>query len=596
MRSDVYALGLVLYEIFTGRVAFPAKTLAEAAERGETTPSRPSSYVENLDPAIERAIERCLETDPALRPATATDVAASLPGDDPLAAALAAGETPSPELVAAAGGTGGFRPAVALAALAAIGVGIAVSAWVAERSMPYLAELDKPPEVLAHEAREVLLEHGAAEEPADSAYGFVVERYEEGSAHLLFWYRQSPRSLIGDLTLQGGNLSFRHPPSAVPGMAGVRMDADGRLLEYVRVPGTGSDPADGAGPGWQSLLSRAGLDPTHLQSVEPQTIPPVFADARAAWRAADELPPVRIEAASLQGWPVWLLVRSDRGGEATAPSAPSAAIYVTLAILLMAGIVARRNLRLERGDRAGAFRVGAFGGFVSIVGFGLLGSVRSVEPTAVFLGFCVTLFFSLAFWLTYLALEPIVRRRWPDTLASWTRLLAGRFLDPLLGRDLLLGVLAGVGLALFELTGRLITGIDSGQWMIPPDLLLGGWVALLLLAVLRQLLRSTWAAVLVTLGLTGVMFGDLSTPTGVALTLPFMAIVLGVVIRLGLLSAATALTVHHLLAHTFMTTHLTAWYADSAVAGILATLALAAWGFYAAIGARSSGARRAGPS
>jgi len=71
-----------------------------------------------------------------------------------------------------------------------------------------------------------------------------------------------------------------------------------------------------------------------------------------------------------------------------------------------------------------------------------------------------------------------------------------------------------------------------------------------------------------------------------------MAVLLGVLIRLGLLAAAAALTVHHLLAHTFMTTHLTAWYADSAVAGILATVALAAWGFYAAIGARSLAAGR----
>ena len=145
-------------EIFTGRVAFPARTLAEAAERSQTTPSSPSSHVENLDPAIERAIERCLETDPALRPASATDVAASLPGGDPLAAALAAGETPSPELVAAAGGAGGLRLPVALAVVASIGVGVALSAWIAERATPYLAELDKPPEVLAHEAREILLE------------------------------------------------------------------------------------------------------------------------------------------------------------------------------------------------------------------------------------------------------------------------------------------------------------------------------------------------------------------------------------------------------------------------------------------------------
>ena len=48
------------------------------------------------------------DPDPAKRPASALSVAAALPGSDPLAAALAAGETPSPELVAAAGETEGM--------------------------------------------------------------------------------------------------------------------------------------------------------------------------------------------------------------------------------------------------------------------------------------------------------------------------------------------------------------------------------------------------------------------------------------------------------------------------------------------------------
>ena len=56
-------------------------------------------------------IQRCIAKDPGDRPSSALAVAAALPGGDPLAAALAAGETPSPEMVAAAGGVGALRRA-----------------------------------------------------------------------------------------------------------------------------------------------------------------------------------------------------------------------------------------------------------------------------------------------------------------------------------------------------------------------------------------------------------------------------------------------------------------------------------------------------
>ena len=62
-------------------------------------------------------ILRCLAADPRQRPATALAVAAALPGGDPLAAALAAGETPSPEMVAAAGEGEGLSPRVAIPVL-----------------------------------------------------------------------------------------------------------------------------------------------------------------------------------------------------------------------------------------------------------------------------------------------------------------------------------------------------------------------------------------------------------------------------------------------------------------------------------------------
>jgi serine/threonine-protein kinase len=103
-RSDLYALGLVLYELFTGKRAFTG------TDR-DTQPSSPSRHLGGLDPAVERVILRCMERDPKDRPASALAVAAALPGVDPPAAAGIADETPSPRM-----GAPTDRPGDALAA------------------------------------------------------------------------------------------------------------------------------------------------------------------------------------------------------------------------------------------------------------------------------------------------------------------------------------------------------------------------------------------------------------------------------------------------------------------------------------------------
>src|SRR5262245_60349528 len=132
VRSDIYALGLVLYELFTGKRAIQVSSIAEAVmhHSSGSMVTTPSEVVRDLDPIVERVILRCLERDPALRPASAIQVAGALPGGDPLQAALAAGETPSPEMVAAAGSMDAMPPAqamgIAVAAIA-IMVGIAIA-------------------------------------------------------------------------------------------------------------------------------------------------------------------------------------------------------------------------------------------------------------------------------------------------------------------------------------------------------------------------------------------------------------------------------------------------------------------------------------
>ena len=71
------SLGLVLAEMFTGQKASDDRKL--------------STTVRDIDPAVEKVIQRCLDPNSRNRPATALDLARALPGGDPLAEALAAG-------------------------------------------------------------------------------------------------------------------------------------------------------------------------------------------------------------------------------------------------------------------------------------------------------------------------------------------------------------------------------------------------------------------------------------------------------------------------------------------------------------------------
>src|SRR5246500_440140 len=336
-RSDIYALGLVLYEVFTGKRAFGEKVAGVLHARNDRTPSRPSSVVKDLDPVIEKVILRCLEPEPSARPATALAVAAALPGEDPLAAALAAGETPSPQMVAAAGETVGLKPRVAILCFAAvlIALGAVVFLGIHYSGLDRM-RLEQTPEVLAAKAREITAHLGYPDRPLDTAYGFnfdndfqdYVEKNDKpqpdwnailpGRPSLLyFWYRQSPDYMFAqgyrDQLLNPDIITRNDPPPTLSEMINLELDPQGRLITLQAIPPQKSDVGPATPFDWNRLFSEAGLDPAKFQKAEPQWNSLASSDTRAAWAGVwpGTSRPLRVEAGSFQGKPVYFLLIGD---------------------------------------------------------------------------------------------------------------------------------------------------------------------------------------------------------------------------------------------------------------------------------------------
>ena len=65
----------------------------------------------------------------------------------------------------------------------------------------------------------------------------------------------------------------------------------------------------------------------------------------------------------------------------------------------------------------------------------------------------VPVFVAVSFWLVYVALEPYVRRNWPDALVSWTRLCHGQIRNPVVASHILVAIVAAEAFGLIVRPG-----------------------------------------------------------------------------------------------------------------------------------------------
>jgi serine/threonine protein kinase len=641
-RSDIFSLGLVLYEVFTGKRAFSEKP-GPRADAGRT-PSRPSTVVKDLNPVVERVILRCLENEPSARPATVFSVAAALPGGDPLAAALAAGETPSPQLVAASGETSGLRPRVAVLCFAGVLVviGALISFFSAHYSGLKKMDLQLPPEVLAHKAREITTKFGYPERPADSAFSFdydgdflnYVEKNDKPHPNwdavfaarpslLRFLYRQSPDDMMAsgfrDQFLTPDIVTPSDPPLILSGMINLELDPQGRLTYFEAIPPQKYGPVSAPQAfDWNLLFAAAGLDPAQFQKAEPEWNSLADSDTRMAWTGTwpGTARPLRVEAAAWHDKPVffsligdWTKTRRMKAPEDSTGSRVRGILFTGLFIVGLMGalFLARRNYRQGRCDREGAFRLASVMFVLEMLLWLCRGHFTlSLDVIgALVIAISTGLFVSGVSWILYLALEPWVRRRWPQAIISWSRLLSGQFRDPLVGRDVLFGVMLGVvWILLFSIrniqeirmgaapglgSSEYLTGGREalGQWLIQiPGSILSTLFFFILLLGLKALLRKDWLAAIVFVAIYALPIGLSSSYVAVELPTQILAyaVALLIVYRFGLVPLACAIFTINMLGNVPFTFDTSAWYFTDSVLAILSIVALAGWGFYHSLG------------
>jgi len=266
-----------------------------------------------------------------------------------------------------------------------------------------------------------------------------------------------------------------------------------------------------------------------------------------------------------------------------------------LFVVLGSSVLAYRNWRIGRGDLRSALRLGVAMTGAQILSW-LLGGARVISTSL--LNHFVTatgigLFLGCALGLAYLAIEPFVRRRWPHTLVSWTRLISGRVRDPLVAGHALIGIALGAVWSLVFEAETIASEFNGASPKVSWLHTLSGFrtMSSSVVDVIQQALTIAMgtlfllylARVILRRDLIACGFFVLCTTAFAALNSPAPLVDVGfslvqytffvwVMLRIGLLPTVAAIFVSSILPAMTMTTDLSAWYATPTIFAALVTL------------------------
>ena len=310
VQSDLYSLGMVLFELFTGNYAHPSESMVELVRLHErkSGPVRPSDLIDEIDPAVDVAVRLCLDSEPSERPKNAASVAAMLTLGNPLYTDDSSDELPSPELLATFGERGQLSPRLAILLSVAVAIGLIALLILSGGSRRLNVTTLTHPEVLQRDARMAIHQFGYSTEAPDCidwASGFLEQkRSDSNDGTPEFWYRQSPKPLIGiqiPMAARPANygtiVDLNDPPWTQPGMIALTLDsahtsgsAHATLKSFRAIPPNKRAQAmtDRPEVNWKLWFSEEviGFDLDQLQAATWRNTPPDAFDEQFAWEGS----------------------------------------------------------------------------------------------------------------------------------------------------------------------------------------------------------------------------------------------------------------------------------------------------------------------